>query len=149
METILFDKISHIEYSNMKPTDMVNKISAGEIYQPIFDKVEDEVMEADQRKGFWFKFWGEGFFPKYKATEDRWRYSQYIGTVKFIEEHNPCIKFIDDQWYLLSKLVVHYLDKNVSILYFNSDEEMVKYVDINFPSFRGLDNNKKQKIKVV
>lgn len=149
MGTILFDKISHIEYSNMKPTDIVNKISAGEIYQPIFDMVEDEVMEADRRKGFWIKVWGEGFFPKYKATEDRWGYSQCIGTVKFIEEHNPSIKFIDGQWYLLPKLVVHYLDKNVSILYFNSDEEMVKYADINFPSFRGLDNNKKQKIKVI
>lgn len=148
MGTILFDNISHIEYCNMKPTDIVNKIEAGEIYQPIFDAVEDSVMEADKRKGFWIKFWGEGFFPKYKATEDRWGYKNAIGTVEYIEKDNPEIKFIDGQWYLVPKLVIHYLDKTVSILYFNTDEEMMKYADINFPNFRGLEINQPKKIKV-
>lgn len=148
MGTILFDKISHIEYCNMKLTDAVYKISAGEIYQPMFDEVEESVKEADKRKGFWIKVWDDGWFPKYKATKDRWGYKQTIGTVKFIEDNHPEVKHIAGEWFLTPKIVVHYLDKTTSILYFNSDEEMMRYADTNFPNFRGLENKQTKKIKV-
>lgn len=111
MGKILFDKISHIEYREMHVTDIVNCIKAGEIYQPIFDTVEDSVLEEDKRKGFWVKFWGEGLLPKYKAAKDRWGYKQTIGTIKFIEDNHPEVKHIAGEWFLTPKLVVHYLDK--------------------------------------
>lgn len=148
MGTILFDKISHIEYREMHVTDLVSKINAGEIYRPIFSNVEESVCEEDTRKGFWAKFWGEGYFPKYKATKDRWSYSNDIGTVKFIEDNHPEVKHIAGEWFLTPKLVVHYLDKTTTVLYFNTDEEMMKYTDINFPNFRGLENKQNKKIKV-
>ena len=148
MGTILFDKISHIEYREMHVTDIVNCIKAGEIYQPIFDTVEDSVLEEDTRKGFWAKFWGEGLFPKYKAAEDRWDYKQTIGTIKFIEDNHPEVKHIAGEWFLTPKLVVHYLDKTTTVLYFNTDAEMFRYADVNFPGFRGLEVNQPKKIKV-
>lgn len=143
MAEILFKQISHITYLKTRDCNEVEKIPQNTVYRTIFSDVEESVDKEDDAESFW----GGNIQRRYKATKDRWKYYNYIGTPEFIEEKSKhSVHFSDGKWIFMPELTVHFLDQTKKTLYFTTDDELDKYIRCNFSDFRMFNNKKQIKI---
>ena len=135
---ILFTDISHIECEKARVTTKVEKIEPGEKYSGLFLTVEPNVAKVDLHN----TFFSDSLYDHYKAKDVRWMYKDTCGSVEFIEEENPSIKYIDGKWYVLPFINIKFLNGELKKLIFPDDETMEKYINENFKEYRSLNGKK-------